>query len=486
MANEIIESLRTPTDISIFKETEPNDSLGQANSLGNLLNFRSTIEGNVRIITTPFSPTRPSTIIQEPIDVFSFSVDRPSKIDVSLRTDKPEDISMRLIRDFDGDSKVGLNELLASSFQPGRDEIKFDRLDPGTYFLEVNKTPNFSSIDYDLVPRAGQLADAKLTIGIEQLIPIDSKSSVIVKADINGQQVTSPLFVPTPGQNVNLSASVDRGQRELSVTLRAFKLGAKGAQIPLDLDSRAGKKALEFTYDTLTRQVKPKDGNGFFGSEDQIIRQTVRGDDEGTISGIRVSYDTEKQSAPAPGLIPVERLPGVPIVRGSSKANPMQGGSQSGILLALGGADRANGSGGDDIIDGGTGKDTLIGSTGDDILIGGSGNDRLFGNTGDDILDGGSGADVLTGGAGFDTFVFARSKGTDVITDFQNGQDSIGLIGLSFADLKFVQQGSKTLIQSGNQTIAELAGVRVGQLEASDFQLIATLPMLGMNVPIAV
>ncbi|MBD3886854.1 M10 family metallopeptidase C-terminal domain-containing protein [Phormidium tenue FACHB-886] len=164
----------------------------------------------------------------------------------------------------------------------------------------------------------------------------------------------------------------------------------------------------------------------------------------------------------------------------------MQGGSQSGILLALGGADRANGSGGDDIIDGGTGKDTLIGSTGDDILIGGSGNDRLFGNTGDDILDGGSGADVLTGGAGFDTFVFARSKGTDVITDFQNGQDSIGLIGLSFADLKFVQQGSKTLIQSGNQTIAELAGVRVGQLEASDFQLIATLPMLGMNVPIAV
>lgn len=486
MANEIIESLRTPIEITIFKETEPNDSLGQANSLGNLLNFRSTIEGNVRIITTPFSSTQPSTVIREPIDVFSFSVDRPAKLDVSLRTDKPEDVSMRLIRDFDNDSQVGLNELLASSFQPGADEIKFDRLDPGTYFLEVNKTPNFSSIDYDLVPRAGQLADAKLTIGIERLIPLDSKSSVIVKADINGQQVTSLLFSPTPGQNINLSASVDRDQRELSVTLKAFKLGVKGIQIPLDLDSRAGKTALEFTYDTLTRQVKPKDGNGFFGSEDQIIRQTVRGDGEGTISGIRVSYDTEKQSVPAPGLIPVRTLPGVPIVRGSSKANSMQGGSQSGILLALGGDDRASGGGGDDIMDGGTGKDTLIGSTGDDILIGGSGNDRIFGNAGDDILDGGSGADVLTGGTGADTFVCARNKGIDVTTDFQNGQDSIGLIGLSFADLKFVQQGSKTLIQSNNRTVAELAGVRVGQLEASDFQSIATLPILGMNVPIAV
>ncbi|HEY9660885.1 MAG TPA: hypothetical protein V6C65_20720, partial [Allocoleopsis sp.] len=386
MANKIIEDLRTPIEISIFKETEPNDSLGQANSLGNLLNFRSTIEGNVRIITTPFSSTQPSIIIREPIDVFSFSVDRPSKFDVSLTTDKPEDISMRLIRDFDGDGKVGLNELLASSFQPGTDEIEFDRLDPGNYFLEVNKTPNFSSVDYNLVPRAGQLTDAKLTIGIDRLIPLDSKSSVIVKADINGQQVTSPLFSPTPGQNINLSASVDRGKRELSVTLKAFKLGVKGIQIPLDLDQRVGKTALEFTYDTLTRQVKPKDGNGFFGSEDQIIRQTVRGDGEGTTSGIRVSYDTEKQSVPAPGLIPVRTLPGVPIVRGSSKANPMQGGSQSGILLALGGDDRVNGGGGDDIIDGRTGKDTLIGSTGDDILIGGSGDDRIFSNAGDDIL----------------------------------------------------------------------------------------------------
>jgi hypothetical protein len=486
MANEIIESLRTPTDISIFKETEPNDSLGQANSLGNLLNFRSTVEGNVRIITTPFSSTQPSTIIREPIDVFSFSVDRPSKLDVSLRTDKPEDVSMRLIRDFDGDSKAGLNELLASSSQPSTDEIKFDRLDPGTYFLEVNKTPNFSAVDYDLVPRAGQLAAAKLTIGIDRLIPLESKSSVIVKADINGQQqVTSPLFSPTPGQNINLSASVDPGQRELKVTLNAFKLGVKGSQIPLDLDQRAGKTALEFTYDTLTRQVKAKDGNGFFGSEDQIIRQTARGDGEGTISSIRISYDTEKQST-FPGLTPVERLPNVPIVRGGSKANLMQGGSQSGILLALSGNDRANGGGGDDIIDGGTGKDRLIGSTGNDILIGGTGNDRIFGNAGDDILDGGSGADVLTGGTGSDTFVFTRSRGTDVITDFQNGEDSIGLIGLSFADLKLVQQGSKTLIQSGNQTLAELAGVRAGQLESSDFHSIATFPMLGMTVPIAV
>ncbi|MBD1852562.1 hypothetical protein [Leptolyngbya sp. FACHB-711] len=485
MANEIIESIRTPTDIVIFKETEPNDSLGQANSLGNLLNFRSTIEGNVRIITTPFSSTQPSTIIRDPIDVFSFSVDRPSKLDVSLRTAKAEDVAMRLIRDLNGDGTVGLNELLSSSFQPGADEIKFDRLDSGTYFLEVNKREGFSSVDYSLIPRAGQVVAANLTIGIDRLIPLTSKSNVTVKADINGQQqVTSPSFSPAPGQNINLSASVDPGQRELSVTLRAFKPGAKVAQIPLDLDARAGKTALEFTYDTLTRQVKPKDGNGFFGSEDQIIRQTVRGDGEGTISGIRVSYDTVKQADPNPGLIPVERLPRVPIVRGSSKADPMRGGSQSGILLALGGDDRANGGDGDDIIDGGTGKDTLIGDTGDDILIGGNQNDRIFGNAGDDILEGGRGADQLTGSAGADTFVLARGKGTDIVTDFQNGQDFIGLVGLSFADLKFVQQGSSTIVQAGKEQLAQLSGVRATQLDPTDFRSITTLAVSGAIIPV--
>ena len=178
MANEIIEALRTPSDTAAFKETEPNDSLGQANALGDLLNFKNTVSGNVRIIPTPFSSTQPSTIIRDPIDVFSFSVDRALKLDVSLRTDKAEDVAMRLIQDFNGDSTVGLNELLASSFQPGADTIQFDSLIPGTYFLEVNKTSNLSSVNYDLIPRADQIAAAKLTIGIERLIPLDSKSGI--------------------------------------------------------------------------------------------------------------------------------------------------------------------------------------------------------------------------------------------------------------------------------------------------------------------
>jgi hypothetical protein len=91
-----------------------------------------------------------------------------------------------------------------------------------------------------------------------------------------------------------------------------------------------------------------------------------------------------------------------------------------------------NGLGGDDIIDltspdyslagqvitinAGTGNDVIWGSDATEILIGGDGNDILFG---------GSGNDTLTGGSGADTFEFTRSAGSDTITDFQSGTDSI-------------------------------------------------------------
>ena len=67
-------------------------------------------------------------------------------------------------------------------------------------------------------------------------------------------------------------------------------------------------------------------------------------------------------------------------------------------------------------IDGGTGNDVIWGSDATETLVGGDGNDILFG---------GSGNDTLTGGSGADTFEFTRSAGSDTITDFQSGLDSI-------------------------------------------------------------
>ena len=82
-----------------------------------------------------------------------------------------------------------------------------------------------------------------------------------------------------------------------------------------------------------------------------------------------------------------------------------------------------------------------------DHIFGGAGNDTLTGKSGDDTLDGGTGTDTLTGGSGKDIFVIRAGDGSstladaDVVTDFNNGTDVIGLDGLVFSDLT-IEQGT--------------------------------------------
>ena len=95
-----------------------------------------------------------------------------------------------------------------------------------------------------------------------------------------------------------------------------------------------------------------------------------------------------------------------------------------------------NGSNNGDLLTGTDRRDTLNGNGGNDILQGKGGNDRLFGNEGNDKIDagagndwlaGGKGNDFLFGGQGSDVFVFGKSGGTDIISDFQLGIDKLKL-----------------------------------------------------------
>ena len=74
----------------------------------------------------------------------------------------------------------------------------------------------------------------------------------------------------------------------------------------------------------------------------------------------------------------------------------------------------------DNVISTGTGADKLYGEGGNDILTGGAGNDTMTGGSGDDRVTGGSGAD---------TFKFGSNFGNDIITDFENGIDSLDYNG---------------------------------------------------------
>ncbi|MEM9213829.1 MAG: hypothetical protein AAGD25_05735 [Cyanobacteria bacterium P01_F01_bin.150] len=160
--------------------------------------------------------------------------------------------------------------------------------------------------------------------------------------------------------------------------------------------------------------------------------------------------------------------------RGNDK---LSGGEGNDRLEGKGGKDRLDGGEGNDILLGGGGKDRLLGSSGEDELTGGGGkdylrgggdSDRLDGGGGRDTLDGGEGDDILTGGGGRDWFVLAKDMGTDMITDFERGQDRIRLIkGLSFSQLSFSQQNGGVLIQSDNQSLGIVEGI--ASLNASDF-----------------
>ncbi|MEM7795680.1 MAG: hypothetical protein AAF579_14670, partial [Cyanobacteria bacterium P01_C01_bin.118] len=88
------------------------------------------------------------------------------------------------------------------------------------------------------------------------------------------------------------------------------------------------------------------------------------------------------------------------------------------------------------------------------------------GGIGNDTLTG----DNFSGGQGADTFAFTVGHGTDVITDFEVGIDTIGLLdGLSFGAITQTLQGSDLLLNTGGETLAVLEGVTT-TLEEPSFQ----------------
>jgi len=157
------------------------------------------------------------------------------------------------------------------------------------------------------------------------------------------------------------------------------------------------------------------------------------------------------------------------ILTGDTTNNTIRGLKGDNLITGLKGDDSLTGNKGDDLIIGGKGNDTLSGGAGNDILIGGDGNDTLNSGNGDDILIGGKGINLCIGGAGNDVFVLDL-KGKTVVQDFSIQDDKIGLLGsLSFSDLKIAQDGSDTIVNSGNITLAVLQGIDKGQITAGSF-----------------
>jgi Ca2+-binding RTX toxin-like protein len=171
--------------------------------------------------------------------------------------------------------------------------------------------------------------------------------------------------------------------------------------------------------------------------------------------------DPTPDPVPEPTPVPVPEVPNV--IKGSVRADSLQGLTGRDVIYAYSGNDIVHGDDGGDRLLGGlgndrlygdSGNDSLYGSQGSDRVYGGLGNDRLFGQDGNDRLIGGWGNDTLTGGFGHDRFYFDNLFSKDTVTDFDAFDDTIMLSHNAFAGLDIGSLAGGAL-QTGTEAIEE-------------------------------
>ena len=137
----------------------------------------------------------------------------------------------------------------------------------------------------------------------------------------------------------------------------------------------------------------------------------------------------------------------------SGVSNTLNGNAGNDFLLACNNTD--GGSDRDWLVTPASGSDlssslnfmTQFNDTANQTLNGGAGDDVLIGAKGEDTLDGGTGRDHLAGGSGIDTFVIRAGDGAssiddaDIVYDFTDGTDLIGMSGLEYSQLT-IEQGT--------------------------------------------
>ncbi|MEQ9638721.1 MAG: hypothetical protein RIM84_01755 [Alphaproteobacteria bacterium] len=160
---------------------------------------------------------------------------------------------------------------------------------------------------------------------------------------------------------------------------------------------------------------------------------------------------------------------------GGGGDDSVDGGTGMDVVNGNSGADTVNGGDGDDTVRGQGGNDIVNGNDGNDLVLGISGLDSLFGGAGNDTLTGGVGDDQNTGGDGADVFQFAAMQGSDIITDFSDGEDLMSFVGTtSIDDLAIVDSDDGAQIQLASDGDSPtlrvtLTNITADQLTADDF-----------------
>jgi uncharacterized delta-60 repeat protein len=292
------------------------------------------------------------------------------------------------------------------------------------------------------------------------------------------QLLTNPPAIPTPNLTTDTLAGASLfgdenpntldGQAEIEVTI----LGRGGNDNLFGSpgnDRLFGNLGEDFMTagngdDTVTAG---KDNDGVLGGTGNDVLSGNLGNDQ------LLGNDGDDVIFGNAGIDYIDAGNGNDIAFGGRDHDGIAGGEGDDVLLGELGNDCVQGYAGIDILFGNGDSDTLWGDTGSDTLYGGQGNDWLNGGSDTDVLLGERGDDTLTGSAGGDRFDFRRGDGSDIVTDFQEGLDIIGLKeGLVFEDLAIATVGSDTQIRVGDRLLVTLMGVDANAISAEDFALL--------------
>ena len=295
----------------------------------------------------------------------------------------------------------------------------------------------------------------------------------------------------------SLSSFGYNGTAGLAITGTALNdlLSLTGVSQGMTVDAGAGRDIIRVT--TLgAHDVLGGSGDDVIYASASLSSYTRLDGGTGTDWLVIVSGDTDVSytlnSSPTEGFENVRSGNGDDVLTGDDASNQLEG---------SGGSDQLEGGAGDDVLYGfissaGGPSDTSQ-NDGSDRLFGGAGSDQLYGGAGDDTLDGGLGADILYGARnpsdempygdtlylggsdGSDTFVTRVGDGgiqlsdADLVMDFEDGNDQIGLDGLVFSNLTITQgtgdNANDVIIKAGDEFLMILKGQQAENITESDF-----------------
>jgi Ca2+-binding RTX toxin-like protein len=386
--------------------------------------------------------------------------------------------------------------------------VRFDRLDPAPFTLDIGTTENLvlnaNGGDDTITAGNGLAGLIKLTIdggagndtitggdGADTLIGGDGNDLIIggrgndtallgAGGDtfiwnpgdgsdvVEGQDGTDTLVFNGSNANETISISANHGRVSLvrdvaAVTMdlngiEQIELNALGGADNIVVNDLTGTGVTQVAIDLAANSTGVGDGQ-----TDQVSVNGTKGNDQISILG--QGSDVTVIGLAAQVTVAHSEPGDVLTVNGGAGNDMINAATLPPGIIGL-------------TIDGGAGNDTIIGSQGDDTLIGGDGNDTVTGGRGNDVAllgngndtfiwNPGDGSDVVEGQAGTDTLVFNGANVGENVDISANGQRArlsrdVGNVTMDLNGVEHIQLNA--LGGADTITVNDLSGTDVTQV----------------------